>query len=106
MEDSTNVDYVQAKRFCKDFVVESLGQYHDLFVQSCTWLLVNMFENFQNVSLEMYELDPDHFISVPAFCMASSFEKIKVKLDLLIDTDMLLMVEKVIKSETCHAFHR
>ena len=36
--------------------------------------------------------------------MASSLKK--VKLDLLTDTDMLLMVEKEIRGGICHAIHR
>ena len=38
--------------------------------------------------------------------MASSLKKTKVKLDLLTDIDMLLMVEKGIRSGICHAIHR
>ena len=39
--------------------------------------------------------------------MASSFKKkIKVKLDLLTDIDMLLMVEKGIKRGICHSIYR
>ena len=35
--------------------------------------------------------------------MASSLKKTKIKLDLLIDTDMLLMIEKGITFKICHA---
>ena len=38
--------------------------------------------------------------------MASKFEKIDVKLELVTDADMLLMVEKGIRGEICHAIHR
>ena len=39
--------------------------------------------------------------------MESSFKKTKVKLDLLIDIDMLLMVEKkVIRGGICHSIYR
>ena len=38
--------------------------------------------------------------------MASSLKKAKVKLDLLIDIDMLLMVEKGIRGGICHAISR
>ena len=34
MEDITDVDYVQAKKVCKDFEIKNLGEYHDLYVQS------------------------------------------------------------------------
>ena len=35
--------------------------------------------------------------------MASSFKKNKVRLDLLIDSDMLLIIEKGIRGGICHS---
>ena len=37
--------------------------------------------------------------------MESNLKKTKVKLDLLTDTDMLLMVEKGVRRGICHAVH-
>ena len=41
MEDITDADYVHTKRVCKDFEIINLGEYHDLYVQSDTLLLVS-----------------------------------------------------------------
>ena len=41
MEDITDADYVHAKRVCKDFEITNLGEYHELYVQSDTLLLVS-----------------------------------------------------------------
>ena len=38
--------------------------------------------------------------------MLGSFKKIKIKLDLLTEIDMLLMVEKCIRGEICHWTYR
>ena len=47
MEDITGVDYTHAKRVCKDFKIKSLGEYHDLYIQIDTLLLILLlFENF------------------------------------------------------------
>ena len=46
MDDITDADYVLVKRVCKDFEIKHLGQYHDLYVQSDTLLLADVFENF------------------------------------------------------------
>ena len=46
MEDITNADYVHRKRVCKNFKIKSLGEYDDLYVQSNTLLLADVFENF------------------------------------------------------------
>ena len=63
MEDITDADYTHGERVCKDFERKTWGQYHDLYLQSITLLLTDVFENFRNMSLEIYELDPAHFIS-------------------------------------------
>ena len=43
MEDITSVYYRHAKRAYKEFIINNLGEYHDLYVQSDTLLLVNVF---------------------------------------------------------------
>ena len=65
LEDITDADYSHVKRFCKDFELKKLGEYHDLYVQSNTLLLADVFANFQNMCLQMYELDPARFLSAP-----------------------------------------
>ena len=65
MEDITVSDYAHAKRVCKDFERKNLGEYHDFYVQSHTFLLADVFEKFRNICLEIYETDPAKFISAP-----------------------------------------
>ena len=65
MEDITDADYAHAKRVWKDFKIINLGKFHDLYVQSNTLMLADVFENFNNMCLEIYELDPAKFLSVP-----------------------------------------
>ena len=55
----TDADYIHSKRVCKDFKIRHLGDYHNLHVQSNTLLLADVFGNFQNMYLGIYELDPD-----------------------------------------------
>ena len=45
--------------------------------------------------INIYELDPAKFLSAPGLAWQAALKNTKVKLDLLTDTDMLLMVEKV-----------
>ena len=87
--------YEYAKRVCKDSEIKNLGEYHDLFIiQSDTLLLADVFENFQKMCLEIYKLDPAKFLSSPGLPWQDVLKNTKVKLDCLIDIDMLLMVEK------------
>ena len=65
MEDITDTDYAQAKKVCKDFEIKNLGEYNNLYVQSDKILLADVFKNFRNMCLEIYELDPTKFLSAP-----------------------------------------
>ena len=65
MEDITDADYAHAKRVCKDFEIKHLREYRDLYVQSDILLLTDVFENFRNMCLEIYESDPAKFLSAP-----------------------------------------
>ena len=49
----------------EEFKLKNLGDHHDLYVQSDTLLLADVFENFRNKFIKIYELDPAHFLSAP-----------------------------------------
>ena len=53
MEDITDVDYRHAKRGFKVFNNKCMGHFHDLYVQSDTLLLADVFENFSNKCMEI-----------------------------------------------------
>ena len=65
MENIDDIDYRHGNNVFKIFKLKSLGEYHDLYVQSDTLLLADVFENFRNKCLEVYELNPAHFLSLP-----------------------------------------
>ena len=58
------------------------------------------------MGLEIYELDPAHFLTAPGFPWKAALKKNKIKLDILNGIDMLLMLEEGIRGGTCHAIHR
>ena len=43
--------------------MKNIGAYHDFYVQSETLLLADVFENFQNACLQIFELDPTRFLT-------------------------------------------
>ena len=65
MDNITAPDYAHVKRVCKGFKMKVLRDYHNLCVQSVILLLADVFENFRNLCLEIYELDPGHFLLAP-----------------------------------------
>ena len=106
MEDISDIDYRHANNVFKRFKLENLGDYHDLYVQSNTLLLVDVFNNFRNMCIKEYELDPAHFLSLPGLAWQACLKKTNIELELLTDYDMLLMVEEGIRGGICHSIHR
>ena len=90
----------------KIFKLENLGDYHDLYVKNDTLLLADVFENFRDMCIKEYELDPAHFVSLPGLAWQACLKKTNIELELLTDYDMLLMVEKGIRGGICHSIHR
>ena len=90
----TDGDYMHGRRVCKDFEIKNLGEYHDLYLKSDTLLLADVFENFKNMCIKIYELDPETILSPPGLAWQTALKNTGVKSELLIDIDMLLMAEK------------
>ena len=65
VEDISDIDYRHANNVFKRFKLENLRDYHDLYVQSDTLLLADLFNNFRDMCIKEYELDPAHFLSLP-----------------------------------------
>ena len=84
----------------KDFEMKNLAEYHDLYVQSNTY---DLFEIFRNMCIKIYELDPAKLLSAPGLAWQVTLKKTKVKLYFLTDINMLLMVEKGIRGGMCHS---
>ena len=53
------------KKVFKELKLKTLSDYHDLYVQSDTLLLADMFDNFRNKRIEIYKLYPAYFLSAP-----------------------------------------
>ena len=65
MEDITDVDYMHAKRVCKDFQIKYLNEYHELHLENDTLLLAGVFENFTEMCLTVYYLVLAKLLSAP-----------------------------------------
>ena len=107
LEDINNGDYMHAQKAWNVFEIKNLGEYNDLYIKSDMLLLADVFENFRNKCLEIYELDPIYFVYAPRLAWQACLKKkTGVKLKLIIDYDMLLMIEKGIRGGICQATHR
>ena len=100
MKDTTDVNQRHAKNVFKNFNHKNIGGYHDLYVQNETLLLANVFENFINKCIEIYEIDPAHLFSAPGLAWKACQKKTGIKLELLTDA------EKRIRGGICHVIYR
>ena len=90
-------DYEHAKKVWDVFEMKNLGDYHDLYYKSDVLLLADVFENFREICLRIYKLDPAHYYTAPSLSWDACLKMTSVELELLTDVDMLLMVEKGIR---------
>ena len=56
--------------------------------------MVDVFENFRNKCVEIYDLDPAHFLSTTKLAWQACLKTTQEELELLIKIEMLLMDEK------------
>ena len=52
-----------------------LGEYHDLYVQTDTLLLADVYEKFRDKCIEIYGLDPSYFLSAPGLAWQACLKK-------------------------------
>ena len=77
-----------------------------MYVLCNTLLLADVFENFRDKCIKIYELYPAHFVSAPGLAWQVCLKKTEVKLELITDCDMFMMVEKGVRGGICHVIHR
>ena len=71
----TDEEYAHAQAVCEAFECETLGDYHDLYVETDVALLADVFENFRNLCQEQYGLDPAHYFTSPGLSWDALLKK-------------------------------
>ena len=102
----TPEDYAHAQRVFQAFQCRHLGDYHNLYLKSDVLLLADVFENFRNLCLEYYQLDPGHFYTAPGLSWAACLKMTGVELELLTDPDMHLFIEEGLRGGISMITHR
>ena len=90
-------DYAHAQNVWQLFGCSTMGDYHDIYLQSDVLLLADVFESFRDMTQVTYGLDPAHYYTTPGLSWDSMLKQTKVKLELLHDVDMYLMIESGIR---------
>ena len=99
-------DYEHARRVWKEFGLKDFGEYHDLYLKTDAILLANVFEEFRKVCLKNYGLNPAHFYTAPGLAWKACLKKTRIRLELLLDPDMILMFERGIRGGITQSVNR
>ena len=105
LENISDEDYLHAQKIWEVFRIRNLGEYHNLYVQTDTLLLADVFQNFSNKCIDIYGIHPVYFASAPGLSWQAFLKKTEVKLGLLTNYDMILMIEKGIRDRIRQAVH-
>ena len=99
-------DYEHVNRTWKEFDLKDLGEYHNLYLKTDVVLSANVFEAFRKVCLKNYGLDPAQFYTAPGLALKACLKKTRIRLELLLDPDMLLMFKRGIRGGITQSVNR
>ena len=92
-----NVNYRHVLNVWKTWKMKTFKEYLELYNVTDVLLLADVFENFRDVCLKNYGLDPVYYYTAPGLAWDACLKITGVNLELLTDVDMLLMIEKGIR---------
>ena len=92
-----NNNYEHVLRVWKTWNMKTLKDYLELYNETDVLLLADVFENFRDLCLKNYGLDPVYYYTTPGLAWDACLKMTNINLELLSDVDMLLMFEKGIR---------
>ena len=93
----TEKNYKHACNVWNTFKMKTFKDYHKLYNETDVLLLADVFENFRNLCLKIYGLDPVYYYTAPGLAWDACLKMTDINLELLSDPNMLLMFEKRIR---------
>ena len=93
-EHISNEDYTHAQNVWNSFKLQTMGEYHDLYLKSDILLLADVFENFRRTCIQYYKLDPCHYFTSPGLSWDAMLKMTNIKLELMTDINMFQFIEK------------
>ena len=94
-------EYERAIKIWEHFGIRNLGQYHDLYLRTDVLLLTDIFENFRDLCMEYYGLDPAHYFTLPNFAWDAMLFKTEIVINPIEEQEMYEMVERGLRGGMC-----
>ena len=104
--DITDEEYEHAKNIWKTFKCKTMRDYHNFYCKTDVLLLADVFENFRNICLKHYKLDPAWYYTAPGLAWDAALKTSNVKLELLHEQEMIDMIEDGIRGGVSMISHR
>ena len=92
-----NYNYNHVLNVWKTFKMKTFKEYLELYNITDVLLLADVFENFRDICLKNYGLDPVYYYTAPGLAWDACLKMTGINLELLSDVDKLLMIEKGIR---------
>ena len=93
----SNEEYEHAQKVWKEFNCTTMRNYHDLYLKTDVLLLADVMENYRNICIDNYGLDPLWYYTAQGLAWDAALKISKIELELLTNPDMYLMVENGIR---------
>ena len=93
----TKANYKHAWNVWNTFKMKTFKEYHELYNVTDVLLLADVFENFRDLCLKIYGLDPVYYFTAPGLAWDACLKMTNIELELLSNHNMLLMFEKGIR---------
>ena len=90
-------NYKRVLNVWNSFKMKTFKDYHELYNETDVLLLADVFENFRDLCLKIYGLDPAYYFTCPGLAWDACLKMTDIDLELLSDPNMLLMFEKGIR---------
>jgi hypothetical protein len=108
-EGITDKEYGRAQKVWTTMECQKFKNYHDHCLKTDTVLLADVFENFRDVSMTNYRLDPAHYLTMPSLTWDACLKYTNIELELITDPEIFLVFESAMRggiSAICNRYAR
>ena len=99
-------EYEFALEVWKEFGCKNFKDYLELYNEIDVLLLADIFENFREVCLENYKIDPAYYFTSPGLFWDAMLKETKVELELLSDIDQYYFFKRMIRGGISNVSNR